>query len=167
MSIEGFIREWRGDRRSLLQHLDIVLGPQSRARIERDYAEQIRDVAEVREMLVRKLHVEADGRDRYADLHPWTPLCHETESADGNDNDRNQGPSAQMERVPRMDENEKPVDEPQSDAESLARTLDRAAVTRRAKRKMLLAEIAARQQEIADLDHVIKELEKTTRRLLK
>lgn len=166
--VGDFIRGWRGDRQSLIALLDSAIGPYSRekafAEVEKENAEQVRDAAEVRKVRLRKLPVEADGRDRHAGLHARAALCHEAESADGNDNDRDKGPSAQLERVPRMDENTQP-EAVVSDAESVARTLDNSVAARRKKRKQLLAQMDAIRKEVIDLDHVIRVMEKAGRKL--
>jgi hypothetical protein len=132
----------------------------------REYdAGQIRDATEVREVRVRGLQMEVDGRDRHADLHPRPALCHENQSADEHDDDRGQGSSAQLERVPRMDDTTQADKAVATDAESVARTLENSAARRRERRKVLLAEIALRQKEITDLDHTIRVMEKAGRKL--
>jgi hypothetical protein len=133
----------------------------------REYdAGQVRDAANVREVRVRGLQMEIDGRDSHADLHARSALCHENQSADEDDNGGNHRSSAQLERVPRMDDTTQADATVQaSDAETVANTLETSAALRRKKRKLLLDKIAEFQKEIAVLDHTIKVMEQAGRKL--
>lgn len=174
MIIPTLVRDWRGNRQSLIQHLDMVLGPKSREKImaefdmEEENGGQIRHTTGVQTMRLSGLYMGSQGGTGATPLHTRQALRPENQNADA-DGDYVRSPSsAQLERVPRMDNiDQAPKAMREDDAAKVADTLGKAIASRREMVSTYEREIAEFRREITKREGAIAEIKGTVKILEK